>query len=74
MDAMLKAYKYRLYPNKKQEAYFAKTYGCVRVIYNKMLSDKIDYYKENLNKYVNYVLNNSNDNILKDRIKQEKVI
>ena len=26
--------------------------------------------KENLNKYVNYVLNNSNDNILKERIKE----
>ena len=40
---MLKAYKYRLYPNKEQEIYFAKTFGCVRFIYNKMLSDKIDY-------------------------------
>ena len=26
--------------------------------------------KENLNKYVNYVLNNSNDNMLKERIKE----
>ena len=26
---------------------FAKTFGCVRFIYNKMLSDRIDYYKEN---------------------------
>ena len=25
---------------------FAKTFGCVRFIYNKMLSDRIDYYKE----------------------------
>ncbi|MCI7432659.1 MAG: helix-turn-helix domain-containing protein, partial [Megasphaera elsdenii] len=23
---------------------FAKTFGCVRFIYNKMLSDRIDYY------------------------------
>ena len=30
--------------------------------------------KEDLNKYINYVLNNSNDNMLKERIKQEKVI
>lgn len=44
---MLKAYKYRLYPNKGQEAYFQKTFGCVRFIYNKMLADKIEYYKEN---------------------------
>ena len=43
---MLKAYKYRLYPNKEQREYFAKCFGCVRFIYNRMLSDKIDYYKE----------------------------
>ena len=42
---MLVAYKFRLYPNKEQEVYFAKTFGCVRFIYNRMLSDKIDYYK-----------------------------
>jgi len=40
-----KAYKFRLYPNEKQKEYFAKTFGCARFIYNKMLSDKIDYYK-----------------------------
>ncbi|TJX13299.1 transposase [Tissierella creatinini] len=42
---MLKAYKYRLYPNKEQQLYFAKTFGCVRFIYNKMLNDKIKHYK-----------------------------
>jgi len=41
-----KAYKFRLYPNQEQKNMFAKTFGCVRFIYNKMLSDKIDYYKE----------------------------
>ena len=46
-DYMLKAYKYRLYPNKEQEIYFTKCFGCVRFIYNKMLNDKIEYYKEN---------------------------
>lgn len=46
MIEILVAYKYRLYPNKEQEVYFAKTFGCVRFIYNKMLSDKIDYYEE----------------------------
>ena len=43
---MLKTYKYRLYPNKEQEEYFAKCFGCVRFIYNRMLSDKIEYYKK----------------------------
>lgn len=43
---MLKAYKYRLYPTKQQEEYFANCFGCTRFIYNQMLSDKIDHYKE----------------------------
>lgn len=50
---MLKAYKYRLYPNKEQKEYFAKCFGCVRFIYNRMLSDKIDYYKETKQKLNN---------------------
>ena len=44
---MLKAYKYRIYPNKEQELYFAKTFGCTRFIYNKMLADRIKSYEEN---------------------------
>ena len=50
---MLVAYKYRLYPNKEQQIYFAKCFGCVRFIYNRMLSDKIDYYKETKQKLNN---------------------
>lgn len=41
-----KAYKFRLYPNKEQEVLFAKTFGCVRFIYNQMLADKIAHYRE----------------------------
>ena len=50
---MLVAYKYRLYPNKEQQEYFAKCFGCVRFIYNRMLSDKIDYYKKTKQKLNN---------------------
>lgn len=49
---MNKAYKFRLYPNKEQEILINKTFGCVRFIYNLMLSDKIKHYeltKERLN-------------------------
>lgn len=49
---MNKAYRYRLYPTTEQEVMFAKTFGCVRFIYNKMLGDRLDYYKatgKNLN-------------------------
>ena len=41
-----KAYKFRLYPNKEQREYFAKTFGCVRFVYNRMLAEKIAYYEE----------------------------
>lgn len=42
-----KAYKYRLYPTKEQSIIINKTIGCVRLIYNKMLEDKIEHYKVN---------------------------
>lgn len=42
---MIKAFKYRLYPNNEQREYFAKTFGCTRFVYNRMLSDKIEHYK-----------------------------
>ncbi|WP_143091162.1 helix-turn-helix domain-containing protein, partial [Anoxybacillus pushchinoensis] len=31
---MLRAYKYRLYPNEEQKIQLAKTFGCVRFVYN----------------------------------------
>ena len=42
-----------MYPNKEQQEYFAKCFGCVRFIYNRMLSDKIEYYKETRQKLNN---------------------
>lgn len=43
---MNKAFKFRIYPTREQEIFLAKTFGCVRFVYNKMLSDRIEYYKE----------------------------
>ena len=31
---MEKAYKFRIYPNKKQKEILAKTFGCCRFVYN----------------------------------------
>ncbi|MGN0421666.1 MAG: RNA-guided endonuclease TnpB family protein [Lachnospiraceae bacterium] len=42
---MNKAYKFRIYPDKKQEELLAKTFGCCRFIYNIMLDDKIKEYE-----------------------------
>lgn len=53
---MYKAYKFRIYPNIDQRIYFAKNFGCVRFIYNKMLDDKIKYYKENKKMLYNTVI------------------
>lgn len=34
---MLKAYKYRIYPTPEQAVFFAKSFGCCRVVYNRTL-------------------------------------
>lgn len=41
-----KRYKFRLYPNEKQKEYFAKCFGAVRFIYNKMLEERIALYEK----------------------------
>ena len=43
---MNRAIKYRIYPTKSQEELLQKTFGCCRKIWNLMLTDKINYYKE----------------------------
>ena len=61
---MLKAYKYRFYPNKHQEEMIQKTFGCCRFVYNHTLAyrkEKYDKEKESMNKtscnnYCNQVL------------------
>ena len=61
---MLKAYKYRIYPNKQQEHLIQKTFGCCRFVYNQVFvyrKEKYEKDKESMNKiscnnYVNQVL------------------
>lgn len=43
---MEKAYKYRIYPNKKQKEIIAKTFGCCRFVYNKYLAKRIELYEK----------------------------
>lgn len=43
---MERAYKFRIYPNQKQKELIAKTFGCVRFVYNQYLSKKIELYQE----------------------------
>ena len=42
----LKAYKFRIYPSDEQKIFFSKTFGCVRLVYNLMLNDRIKAYEE----------------------------
>ena len=42
---MNKAFKFRIIPNEEQRILLAKTFGCCRFIYNRMLSDKIAHFK-----------------------------
>lgn len=44
---MEKAYKYRIYPNKKQKEIIVKTFGCCRFVYNKYLAKRIKLYEQN---------------------------
>ena len=54
----LRAYKFRIYPSDEQEIFFSKTFGCVRLVYNLMLNDRIKAYEEskgNPNKKIKYL-------------------
>ncbi len=42
---MLKAYKYRIYPNKEQQVQIAKTFGCCRFVYNQTLAYRKEKYE-----------------------------
>lgn len=42
---MLKAYKYRIYPNKQQEELIQKTFGCCRFVYNQTLAYRKNLYE-----------------------------
>lgn len=45
----LKSYKFRIYPTEEQEIFFAKSFGCVRKVYNLMLDDRMKAYEETKN-------------------------
>ena len=40
-----KAYKYRIYPNKKQQELIQKTFGCARFVYNYYLNKRKEMYE-----------------------------
>ena len=44
---MLKAYKYRIYPDNEQKVQIAKTFGCCRFVYNQTLAYRKEKYENN---------------------------
>ncbi len=46
MEKRHKAYKFRLYPNALQTELLAKTFGCVRLVYNHYLARKKELYEK----------------------------
>lgn len=46
MTKQNKAFKFRLLPNKEQAVLLAKTFGCVRFVYNKMLAERKETYEK----------------------------
>lgn len=46
-NQITRAYKFRIYPNKKQKELLAKTFGCCRFVYNHYLAKRIKLYEEN---------------------------
>jgi len=55
---MIRSYKFRIYPNKKQEHQFYKEFAASKFVYNYYLDKSIKYYEENKNndkkKSINY--------------------
>ena len=43
---MIKAYKYRIYPNSEQRIQIAKTFGCCRFVYNQTLAYRKEVYEK----------------------------
>jgi len=65
---MLRAFKYRMYPNQEQKDIFSKYFGAVRFVYNWGLEQKIRTYKETDKSISRFNLNKELVNLKKDNI------
>ncbi|WP_313126970.1 helix-turn-helix domain-containing protein, partial [Clostridioides difficile] len=66
MIVVEKAYKFRMYPNKKQQELINKTFGCCRFVYNKFFKEKVGFPKfksKKINRF-SYKTNFTNGNIM----------
>ena len=65
---MQRAYKYRIYPTEEQKVLLAKTFGCVRVVWNWALDIRSKAYKE----HGESISTNTLINRMKSELKNEK--
>lgn len=65
---MLKAYKFRLYPNKKQEELIRKHIGCCRFVFNYSLAEKIKSYETKGKSLSQFDLNKLIPNLKKENM------
>lgn len=63
---MLKAYKYRIYPNNEQKTQIAKTFGCCRFVYNQTLAYRKEAYEQDKKSVSKTDCNNYCNRELKD--------
>lgn len=64
---MYKAYKYRIYPNKKQQILIEKTFGCCRFVYNQTLAYRKELYEKEKKSMSKFDCGNYVTRILKAR-------
>ena len=64
---MLLSYKYRIYPNKEQQIFIEKTFGCCRFVYNQLLAYKKDLYEKEKKTIGKFDCNNYCNQILKSQ-------
>jgi len=68
---VLKAYKYRVYPNKEQKIQVAKTFGCCRFVYNQTLA----YIKEKYgNNKISYKIISENQVIVSENLQIRNMV
>src|SRR4030042_2986531 len=69
-----KAYKFRIYPTKKQEGLLAQSFGSCRFVYNHFLRERIDFYASNKGKEKQSLTYHDTAIMLTKLKKQEKFI
>ena len=68
---MLKAYKYRIYPNKEQKIQVAKTFGCCRFVYNQTLAYRKEKYGNNK---ISYKIISENQVIVSENLQIKNMV